>query len=170
VTLEDVISDIIRREDGYVFDPADRGKATKYGITQATLAKWRGHDVTPDDVATLLEPEARAIYRKWYVEDPGFDAFADPVRWVMVDLGVLHGPTNAVMMLQRAMGDTNPDGKLGPVTLTIAKAIAPDRLARLLLAQRAEFFGKLIAHDPTQAKFAYGWLRERVSNLLRAIA
>jgi lysozyme family protein len=126
--------------------------------------------VTPDDVAALLEPEARAIYRKWYVENPGFDVFADPARWVMVDLGVLHGPTNAVLMLQQALGDKHPDGTLGPITLTIAKAVEPERLARLLLAQRAEFFGKLIAHDPTQAKFAYGWLRERVANLLRAVA
>ena len=35
--LEKMIDLIIEAEGGYVNDPNDRGGATKYGITQATL-------------------------------------------------------------------------------------------------------------------------------------
>ena len=44
--VDDLISDIIRREGGYVNHPDDRGGPTNYGITQATLSEWRRQPVT----------------------------------------------------------------------------------------------------------------------------
>lgn len=173
MSIDEIIDGILDREGGYVDHPADKGGPTKFGIKLATLSSWRGPNsvVTSADVEKLNETEARNIYRKLYVQDPGFEALqSDKLRTIMVDCGVLHGPKRAIEMLQQALGDNNPDGILGPVTLGLANASDESKLAIRLLAERAEKFGRIISRDPTQAVFAHGWLRTRVSDFLRWIA
>lgn len=168
----DIIAGIIEVEGRtYTDKPHDRGGPTKFGITQKTLAAYRGHEVSPADVEGLTEAEAQQIYREEYILKPGFDALADPnVRTLAVDCGVLHGQQKAIEMLQRALGNKNPDGILGPITLTAANAFDGKRLFLRLVAERAEKFGRIITADPTQAENAHGWLRARVADFLRAVA
>ena len=116
VTTDQIIDDLIEREGGYVHDPADRGGPTKHGITQRALRAWRGHAVTADDVRHLTEEEARAIYHRRYVSEPGFTTLPDPLRAQVVDDGVMSGPRQAVRDLQRAIGCVQVDGVLGPKT------------------------------------------------------
>jgi hypothetical protein len=67
-TPDEMIDDILAREGGFVNHPADRGGPTNFGVTQATLASWRGREATIDDVRSLTIDEARDIYRtKYYV-------------------------------------------------------------------------------------------------------
>ena len=67
---EKIIKNIIRREGGFVNHPADKGGATKYGITQATLGSWRGlkRNATVAEVQSLLQSEAEQIYYKNYIQ------------------------------------------------------------------------------------------------------
>lgn len=39
MNIEQYLDDLIKREGGYVNNPADRGGATKYGITEAVARK-----------------------------------------------------------------------------------------------------------------------------------
>lgn len=158
MSLEQIINDILKREGGYVNHPADRGGPTKYGITLATLCSWRHNlNLKPEDVENMPEDEARAIYKRRYFEEPGFEAL-DPFFWpFLVDAAVNHGPSAAVKMLQRALG-ASPDGILGPATLTAAKAHVPRRLAAKFVAERAKKYGRIITQDPSQAAFAAGWM------------
>ena len=41
---------VLESEGGYVDDPRDPGGATNLGITRATLARWRGRDVSKAEV------------------------------------------------------------------------------------------------------------------------
>ena len=79
MTSDQILDDVIRREGSYVHDPQDRGGPTKYGITQRTLRAWRGQAVTAEDVRQVTRDEARAIYRRRYVDDPGFARLPDPL-------------------------------------------------------------------------------------------
>lgn len=157
MTSEDVITEVIRREGGYVDHPSDRGGPTHYGITLQTLAAWRGRPVTDDDVFALTEAEARQIYRREYVERPGLDQIADPLlRGLLVDYAVHSGPRRAIEELQRVAGVT-VDGKLGPQTLRAVAAKGAEGLRRGVLRARGRYLARLLS-DPSQRVFAAGWL------------
>jgi lysozyme family protein len=154
---EDVITEVLRREGGYVDHPSDRGGPTNYGITLKTLAAWRGQPVTAEDVFALTEAEARDIYRREYVERPGLDQIADPLlRGLLVDYAVHSGPRRAIEELQRVAGVT-VDGKLGPQTLSAVAVKGAESLRRGVLRARGRYLARLLS-DPSQRVFAGGWL------------
>ena len=158
MTIDQMLDDVIRREGGYVHDPVDRGGPTKYGITQRTLRAWRGQAVTADDVRRLTTDEARAIYRRRYVEDPGFARLPDPLRVQVVDDGVLSGPRQAVKDLQRAIGGVTVDGRLGPKTRAALRQQGVAVVHAQLIQVRAARIGRIVHRDPSQARFLKGWL------------
>lgn len=170
MTVNDIIDDIIRREDDkYTNRAADRGGPTKYGVTLVTLADWRGKPVTPRDVEELTEAEAREIYREIYIIKPRFIGIqSEPVRALLIDCAVNHGVKRAVMMLQGA-AHVFVDGALGPKTRDAANRMTPAALYRRICAARARFYGQIISKDPDlvraklaghdlQAENAGGWM------------
>ena len=163
MTIDSILADVIRREGGYVDEDADRGGPTNYGITQATLGSWRGNAVTAGDVRQLAEDEAREIYERRYVVDPGFDTLPDPLRGQVVDDGVLSGPRTAVRGLQRALrhlgAEVAIDGHLGPRTRALLRRYESRAVHARLIQVRAERIGRIVQRDPTQARFLRGWLR-----------
>lgn len=159
MTIDALLDDVIRREGGYVHHPADRGGCTHYGITLATLAEWRRQPVSCDDVRQLTLAEAREVYRRRYVQAPGFDRVTDPaLQALLVDYAVHSGPRRAVEALQRAVGAT-VDGRLGPQTLAALDRVGPEITQRAVLRLRGEHLAALLQADPTQRVFAAGWLR-----------
>jgi lysozyme family protein len=157
MTVDDIIDDIIQREDGFVDHPADRGGPTKYGITQATLAAWRGHPVTPKDVQDMIVDEAKRIYKALYVDKPGLSALPDPLRGLVVDTAVHSGDDAAVRLLQKALGGLAVDGILGPATMAAVRGADPSLLYRKMLAERIRFLGEVVTARPANAVFAHGW-------------
>lgn len=160
--IDRVLDEVIRREGGYVDHPADKGGPTKYGITQATLAKWRGRTVTADDVYRLSEAEARQIYRQRYVIAPGYAGIQHPaLAGMVVDCAVLYGTDDASPWLQQAAVDLGAaikvDGRVGPATIAAVNALDPDKLIRRICAYRLRKMGRVITDDPRQAAFAAGW-------------
>ncbi len=161
-----MLADLISREGRYVNDPDDAGGPTKFGVTQGTLAAWRKKDVSASDVEHLSATEALSIYRYLYVEVPGFSKISDDrLRALVVDSGVQHGISQAVRMIQRALGGLDVDGVFGPRTLTAIENAAPAKLWLSMFGERLRLFGRLITNDPTQAKFAAGWMG-RMAGLL----
>jgi lysozyme family protein len=158
VNLNDLIDGILHREGSdYTDHPADRGGPTRYGVTQATLAQWRGRPSIADDVRDLTENEAREIYREQYIVRPGFLGIEnEAVRVLVVDCAVNHGVKEAVLMLQRA-ARTFTDGFFGPNTRQAVNRMTAAPLYRRLCADRVRFYGKLITRHPEQATFAHGW-------------
>ncbi|MBX9944915.1 MAG: peptidoglycan-binding protein [Reyranella sp.] len=142
--IDDLIGRVIEREGGYVHHPSDRGGPTKYGITQATLADWRGRPVTAAEVEALAVAEARAIYRAVYFR--GLEAVTDPkVLEFLFDYSAHSGPGRAVKALLVVLG-----GKaLG--TVDQASLFWP------LICERLDNFLRIVGRDHAQAVFAEGW-------------
>jgi lysozyme family protein len=153
---------VLRFEGGYVNDPADRGGATNFGITQAVYDEWRksrGQQTFP--VADITDVEVRVIYREKYWLDGRCDTLPWPLQLVHFDGCVHHGVTQAVKLLQRIIG-TPDDGKVGPATLdAIARVIEKGRVyeaAHALLWDRLGFYCRLVVTRPSNDKFLRGWV------------
>ena len=166
VAARALLDAIIQREGGFIDHPADRGGPTKYGITLATLAAWRGRAVTREDVHGLTINEARAIYEDRYIRQPGYDCIEDVrLREQVVDAAVLHGAPRATRWLQDVAG-VKADGVLGPVTARAIRRIHPEVTGRRFAALRIRFIGRLVTKEPSQAVFCAGWLNRATQFLL----
>lgn len=158
MTPNEIIDAILIREGGFVDHEADKGGPTKYGITQGTLASWRGRQTSAADVQNLTQKEARDIYREEYIVRPGFLSIeSEAVRALTVDCAVNHGVKNAVTLLQKA-ARVFPDGIFGPNTKAAVNRMTAAPLYRRLCAERAKFYGAIVTKNPSQAVFAAGWM------------
>ena len=70
------IEQVLHHEGGFVNDPLDPGRATNRGITIGTLTKWRGQEVSDEEVRNLSLKETIEIYKAWYWI-PSIRAIAD---------------------------------------------------------------------------------------------
>ncbi len=144
---------VLEREGGFVNDPADRGGPTNLGITQGTLARWRGKPVTAEEVASLSEQEAREIYRARYWNAMRCDDLPPGLDLMVFDFGVNAGPGTSVRLLQRVAG-VREDGAVGPVTLGAVRLLDPAACIDRLAALRGEYYRGLGGF----ARFGRGWL------------
>jgi lysozyme family protein len=157
-TIDSIIENIVRREGGYSNNPADKGGRTMYGITERDFpGAWK------DGVVTL--EEAKAIYRKKFVEGPGFDKIPDiHLMEQVIDFGVNSGPGLATQKLQTILG-VEADGKLGPATLH-ALAQRDDReVGNLLVGERIKMFVRIVTRDKSQLQFLAGWVNRATAFL-----
>lgn len=167
LTDDDIIDSILRREGGFVDRASDRGGPTNMGITVGTLALFRDHPVTPSDIRTLSEVEARLIYQRDFIVRPGFERiFNMALRALAVDMAVNHGPGKAIRLLQRSVG-VKEDGVIGDETIAAVNAAGTSATAKLC-AERVKFYGAIIAADPSQSVFAAGWLN-RAAEFISAL-
>lgn len=168
MTDDDIINVILKYEGGYTNDPADHGGATNFGITAADYGAWLGRNgpATPEEVQAMSVDTARAIYRKKYIADPGFDRIADDVlRLVVVDSGVLFGTARATRWLQAEVGAA-VDGVFGDETAGgVAQYNEPKKLARRVLGRRFAAIASIVKADTTQIKFLGGWTNRAVKLL-----
>ena len=160
----DIVDAIIAREGGFVDDPSDPGGATRYGITIATYAAFKGHPVTAADIETMPMSDAVAIYTKQYIGAPGFDAITDlHIRSVVVDTGVLFGPARAVQFLQGAVG-VPVNGIMGPATVAAVNNFSdPRAVCNSIAVQRVKYHGARVQAHPEQLHDLGGWLARATS-------
>lgn len=152
------VDKIIEREGGFVNDPNDRGGATKYGITQATLAWHLGRPVTVEEVKNLSIDVARSIYERRYILNPGFDKLPKGVlQSNLIDFGVMSGPLLAIKNLQEVLG-VQADGVIGPETMTALMSASHSLVNKQLVVRRALMAARLCKKDPNQLRFLAGWL------------
>lgn len=176
--IDEAIDAVIGREGGYSAHPADRGGATRWGISEA-VARAHGYR---GDMRGFPREEAVAIYRRAYWFRPGFDriaALAPNVAAELFDTGVNMGPAVAVSFLQRALNALNrgtldyPDIVPGPriddaTTAALAAFLArrkphgEDVLMKALEALQGERYLDLAERRPANEAFLYGWLANRL--------
>jgi lysozyme family protein len=182
-TIEQIIERILDEEGAtYTDNPADSGGPTKYGVTQAALATWRGHPVTPDDVKWLLMDEAAKICRNRYFVQPGFDkvySLSPDIAAKLTDAGYNCGTGTVSKFLQRALNvfnqggklyaDVVVDGSIGAGTICALNAYLAKRgkegetvmLRALNDLQGAYYIGLAEAREKDK-EFVYGWVLNRV--------
>ena len=160
-SLDDLLIDGILAREGETFtnDPADRGGATRFGITQGAwdeYIKVPGRVFRALHVAQLTEDEAREFYRVCYVAPL---AWIDDVhlRDLVIDSAVNCGADRTTKWLQRAAACTAIDGVIGPETRKLVNSRDARGLICAVVEQRVEHYINLVVAQPSQLKFLRGW-------------
>lgn len=176
------------REGGYVNDPVDRGGETCRGISRRFHPDWIGWALVdrlktehPQTFRQVIDehPDVAELAKTFYREK-----FWQPVRGdelpnqhianKVFDTAVNQGIGSSVRYLQEGLnllnrnqlnyGDIEIDGDLGAQTLAALKQFLdleqgrPDYLLKLLNILQAHRYLEVMRRDPTQERFARGWL------------
>jgi lysozyme family protein len=178
VDVDNLIDEVIGREGGYSNHPADRGGATRWGVTER-VARAHGYR---GDMRAFPRDEAISIYRRLYWLRPGFDGVAEHAPLIateLFDTGVNMGPGIASGFLQRALNALNRgasdypdiavDRKIGPRTLNALRGFLKRRgergetvLLKAIEALQGERYMRLAEQRPGNEAFLYGWLANRL--------
>lgn len=178
VEIDELIEDVIAREGGYVNHPADRGGATRWGITEA-VARRRGYT---GDMRNMPRSDAAAVYKSLYWIAPAFDRIAESAPKLaekLFDMGVNIGTGGASGFLQRALNALNRqardyadiavDRSIGSATLRALGSflkVHPQSGEEVLLkaveALQGAHYLRLAETRPSQEAFLYGWLANRI--------
>ena len=178
MSVDELIDAVIDREGGYSDHPADRGGATRWGVTQ-DVARAQGYT---GDMRALPRADAVVIYRRVYWLKPGFDRVAAIMPRLgaeLFDTGINMGPPVAAAFLQRALNALNrgasdypdipADGSVGVATLAALGAFAARRgaggetvLIKAVEALQGERYLALAERRPANEAFLYGWLANRI--------
>lgn len=160
-------------EGGFSNHKADRGGATRFGITEK-VARANGYTGMMDQ---LPAEWATRIYKAQYWDPLRLDQvaeiserIADEVFDTSVNMGVGIGGR----FLQRALSslgdDLTVDGVVGPMTVTALRMFVARRgrdgetvMLRMLNALQGARYLEITENDPAQKAFVYGWFLQRVS-------
>lgn len=167
----DPIGIILHHEGGYSNHPADKGGPTKFGVTQATYARWLGRRPSIDEVKAMTVEVAREIYEKEYLAKPRIDTIPEPPRTMILDMAINHGPRNAIRMLQRVVnaagfGPITLDGRMGPMTRKAVENAASRMgpfLQNAIVEERIRYYHMKVEQHPPNKVFLKGWLRRAES-------
>jgi len=165
-----ILHKTLKWEGGYVNDESDRGGATKYGITIKTLQALN-EDINEDgrvdieDIHDLTIDQASDIYHNVYYLKPKFQLLPDELQSVVFDMGVNHGPSRSVRILQRVINvcgfyNIEVDGGIGPITVKATENTNNEMghyFINAICDERQNFYNEIVRRNPSQEKFIRGW-------------
>ncbi|MCP4392827.1 MAG: hypothetical protein GY804_00925, partial [Alphaproteobacteria bacterium] len=172
---EEFFNNLVPREGtAFTNDPADKGGATKIGVTQDTLDAIHdkyGDQVkgVPKDVKQIDLNDARKIYRLEYFYDKRINEIDNKkIAEHMYDIYSNHSPTEPSKWLQKALNEhagtkLKVDGVVGSKTIKALNETTKDPAKRTAInnsiadARIAEA-KEMVQKDPKQAKFIKGWV------------
>lgn len=124
-------------EKGYVNDPDDDGKETKFGISR---------NAYPDeDIKNMTLARAKELYRSDYYVPMGIDEIEDErLAWQVFDYGVNAGVPRALYLLKDVLKMDDYDEYINYV------------------GERVKYYLELSIRKPKNKKFLKGWVLRAV--------
>lgn len=160
-------------EGGFSNDAADKGGATRFGITRSEASRWFRRPVSVQEMKEFPIEEAKKIYEAWYWRPVGCDKIlATGVAICMFDIGVVRGigvPPKYAQQICNAHGaQLVVDGHVGPLTLAAMNGLDHAVFIRDFSAKAESGFRSIVANNPSQSVFQVGWVN-RARRLLTLI-
>ncbi len=151
---------LLEDEGGYVNHPRDPGGATNKGVTQKVYNAYRAcKGGATQSVKCLTENEIFDIYHSQYWRAVWADELPSGVDYVIFNIAVNAGASQAMKFLQRAAG-VKADGVIGNITLAAVRKQDTKKLLASIASQQLAFYQKLKTWDV----FGKGWA-QRVANV-----
>ena len=167
----------MQHEGGYCNDPQDHGGETWRGIARNFWGKWPGWHIVDQIKLTHpanlnkalsddkdLNPLVLSFYKTNFWDAISLDALkCQQTANQLFDMAVNMGIGTAENILQNAINDLHPnlitvDGKVGPKTISAANQLQTKALYNMICQLRRNHYERILARDPTQAKFRNAWL------------
>jgi lysozyme family protein len=172
-------------EGGWDQDLVDKGGETYRGISRKFHPSWSGWAIIdslklkpgfPNTAynSDILNSKVKEFYKInfWDINSLG-EIQSQIISNELFDIGVNMGTPKAAKFLQASLnilnknGATYPnipeDGKMGPGTLRTFKmclnSVGEDVIYKILNILQGQFYIDIMLYDPTQEKFALGWLK-----------
>lgn len=151
---------IVRVEGGFVDNPNDKGGATKFGVTRATLSAWLNRPATKEEVRGLTLDVAREIFHDRFWRPIAGDKLPPAIATHVFDMAVNSGPGAAAKLLQDSIKqiqklELKTDGAIGPKTLRAIAEVDQVSLVEEIHARRSTFYARLKMFNV----FGLGWNR-----------
>lgn len=154
---------LLKTEGGYVNDPADKGGATKYGVTLDTWKKKgknqdKNNDgqVDAEDIKLLDLNDFKLILKIGYWDQCKGDYIKNQsIAEIIIDWNYLSG-TIAPKEVQRILG-LQIDGEIGTQTLLAINNADQAKLHASIKQARFDHIQRIIKSNPSQKKFEKGW-------------
>lgn len=182
--VDALIDGVIGREGGYSNHPADKGGATRWGVTEQ-VARAYGYK---GDMKLLPREFAVAVYRQAYWLALCLDGVAQrypAVAAELFDIAVNMGTSVAGTFLQRCLNAFNQEGahyadlgvdsRVGAVTLHALDRFRQRRggeggeaLLVAIRSLRGARYIEITEARPANEAFTYGWFRRMVEMLKAA--
>ena len=145
---------VLVHEGGFVNNPKDPGGMTNLGCTKAVWEEHCGHSVDEKTMRALTPVDVGPLYKRKYWDKVQGDELPSGVDYVVFDAAINSGAGRAAKWLQACVG-VEPDGGIGPKTLTAVQAFNPKQLIEDYTKRRLSFLMDL----PTWDTFGRGWTR-----------
>lgn len=160
----DAIEQVLKHEGGFVNNPADKGGATNFGITQKVFESFKGRKVTLAEMQSMSKSDAIAIYKKNYWDKIGGDRILKySIAFSIFDQAVNRGPGTAIKQAQRVAG-LSQSGVMDQNSITKLNFMDEKTFLDSYLAASADAYRAIAAKNPSQNVFLSGWLN-RVDSL-----
>lgn len=181
-----MIDELIGREGGYSNHPADKGGATRWGVTEQ-VARAYGYK---GDMRVYPRANAIDTYRNAYWLDPGIAKVATrypAVAIEMFDIAVNMGVSVACTFLQRCLNvfnqngahyaDLTVDARLGAITMLALDAFRQrrgeeggERLLEAIRSLKGARYIEISEARPANEAFTYGWFGRMVEMAKKVFA
>jgi len=181
VLRDQAIDHVIAQEGGYVNDPKDAGGETNWGIT-VRVARKNGYHAPMKDMPRKVAFDLY-VAKYWNaLELDQVEKLSPTLASELVDTAANMGPGRAAEFLQRALNAFNQQGSLyddisvdmdvGPSTIAALTQYLTKRgkdgetvMYSALNSLQGSFYINLIERKPSQERFAFGWLLNRVASV-----
>jgi lysozyme family protein len=148
------IGPLLAQEGGYVDDPDDPGKETKFGITKRSYPEL--------DIKNLDQDDAVDIYRKDFWNANKYGSMPPSIAAKMLEMSANLGGSQANKLLQRALG-VKDDGIVGEKTLAATNKADEQQILDALVGSQTSFYKDLVKKNPVRKKWINNWLKRASS-------
>lgn len=163
IAIDQALDYVLANEGGFSDHPADRGGATRYGITRETASRWRGYPVSVAEMRDFPIYEARKIYEAWYWKPIGCDKILDTnIAICMFDIGIVRGTSVAGLYAQQVCNNRGAhlveDHQIGPKSLKAINEVPRGEFVRAFASRAESGFRSIVSANPSQEVFLRGWV------------
>lgn len=150
--FDEAVAAVLAHEGGYVWDSADPGGETNFGISRRQYPNL--------DIRNLTADKAKAIYFGDYWLRYRINQLPDAISPKVLDTAVLCGPETAIRLLQTALTGCGvpcaADGVIGPATIAACRVAGPDLLPTYRSTLVAHL-NHIVQVTPSERRYLAGW-------------